>query len=307
MKDDVIRCPALAVDAGQFSGSRSETVLLSGKVFEIGEYPDRGFAIEAEEMDQAISEFAPVANDLEHSRLQDVLGNSLGELRKLWRVGRDVFGEVSVPRWLADLTGNALKVSLAFNRAKRVVGNALTLSPRVSDAEVVAAFSGRRHSAGDEDEIQRIHDLAVSQGAKCGVGFSVREWLTGLFRKEDAPVTLGLRPFDGGDVAARFAEDAVKAKKFLPCDKPYLQKAFAGALIADSAGRFSEGEGDCCGALRQMVEERPAHELSEELLAGAAQGHLAPGNGISEERRNELLGKSDLGREVRKAKRSKAQ
>ncbi len=294
MKEDVIRCPSLEVSAGQFSGQASSEVVLSGKVFEIGDYPDRGFAIGPEEMDEAIAAFKPVANDLEHSRLRDVLGNSLGELRKLWRVGREVFGEVLVPRWLAELTGNALKVSLAFDHTKRVVGNALTLSPRISDAEVAAAFS----VAADDQSLQRIHDLAAARGAECAASTFIGK-VAALLRRR--PVSGSMR----ADAAARFALEAVKAKKFLPVDRPYLMKAFEAAIVADSVGMFSEVEGECCGALRQMVEERPEHELSDELLASGGQGHLVPGDGISEERKNELLSKSDLGREVKK-KRSKA-
>lgn len=145
--------------------SETDAVVLTGKVVEIGDYPERGFSIRPEEMDEAIAAFHPIPNDLEHSRLRDVLGHSMGELRRLWRVGKEVFGEISISKWLADLTGNALKVSLSFNRAKRVVGNALTLSPRIADAEVVAAFSESRSL--DPESAQKLHDLAVAHGAVC--------------------------------------------------------------------------------------------------------------------------------------------
>jgi hypothetical protein len=257
----------------------TESVVLTGKVFEIGDYEDRGFSISPEEMDQAITEFKPVANDLEHSRLRDVLGNSLGELRRLWRVGQDVFGEVVVPKWLADLTGNVLKVSLAFNRERRVVGNALTLSPRIGDAEVVAAFSRQAPKP-----------------------FSLRGF---LFGKGGRPVNRER----AATLAARFADDAVRSKKFLPMDRPYLQKAFEAALIADGLIAFAEdgiAEGEASEALRKMVEERPEHGLEEENLDGVETRVLLPGDGISEERKAELLNKTDLGREVAKVRKSGA-
>ena len=277
MNDDIIHCPPLQLGS-QFSKG-GDSVILSGKVFEIGLYPDRNFEITTDEMDAAIAEFSPIANDLEHSRLRDVLGNSLGELRRLWRIGKDVFGELAVPKWLADLTGNALKVSLAFNRSKRVVGNALTISPRVTDAEVVAAFSGQQ------------------------TNFSFREWVQNLFRGAPSEVARGV---ERQALALRFAEDAVRAKKFLPVDLPYLRKAFEAAVIADSLGKFADVEGECCDALREMVEQRPAHELAEDLLSASSISHVAAGDGISEERKSELLGKTDLGREVKKAKKNRA-
>lgn len=116
-------------------------VRMLGKVFELGEYPELGFAIDADEMDAAIERFEPVDNDLEHAGVKDVLGFSLGQLTQLYRSGDEVFGEVWVPAWLAGLAGDRLMVSLAFDEAKNVVGNALTVSPRVDDAVVSAKFS----------------------------------------------------------------------------------------------------------------------------------------------------------------------
>jgi hypothetical protein len=118
MGDEMVFGPARAVFVDH--ASAHELVVLTGKVFEIGSYPDRDFSIDELEMDAAIACFAPVANDLEHSRLREVLGNSLGELRRVWRTGKDVFGEVVVPKWLASLASNSVKVSLAFDRAKRL-------------------------------------------------------------------------------------------------------------------------------------------------------------------------------------------
>jgi hypothetical protein len=86
-----------------------------------------------------------------------------------------------------------------------------------------------------------------------------------------------------------------------------LQKAFEAALTADSGALFSDGiiaEGECCEALRQMVEQRPPYELSTEMLSSASHIRLAPGDGISDERMEELLSKSDLGREVKKTKKA---
>jgi len=122
-------------------GDGDEFVPYVGKVFEAGEYPDKAFAISPSELSESASGFGGVDLDLEHSEFRDLLGHRLGRLEKLWIDGRDAIGRLSVPRWLHELSGGRLQTSLTFDRAKRVVGCALTLSPRIRDAEVYAAFS----------------------------------------------------------------------------------------------------------------------------------------------------------------------
>jgi len=286
MNETIVHGPALELGGSQFDAS--DEVILTGKVFEIGNFPDRSFSIGADEMDRAITEFRPVPNDLEHSRLREVLGNSLGELRKIWRVGDDVIGEVAAPAWLVRLAGNALKVSLAFNAAKKVVGNALTLAPRISDAEVVAAFAERgvRSSERDGGFLEWLRRLI-------GANRGARNEERGTRNSEEAAAS----------IATRFADSVIRDGKFLPAERDYLLKTFLATLAMDSGAAFSTGaviEGESCDALRHMVDAKPAHELGREVLSG---GHsMLPGDGISEERKLELLGKTDLGREVTKAK-----
>ncbi|MBI1756190.1 MAG: hypothetical protein HYR64_03685 [Fimbriimonas ginsengisoli] len=384
-------------------------VLYRGKVFELGDYPDLGFGIDAAEMDAAISAFGAVPNDLEHSRLRSVLGHSLGELRRLWRVGQEVYGELAIPSWLAELIGNVMKVSLAFDRHKRVVGSALTLHPRISDAQVVAAFSrltsrvapSATHGLNSFGSLVPIHRdsladplrdavLGVASGGPRvsphshakpsqsnrkaiaerangapeirydGEASASREETMHRFLKErlaaafglggppaalaqpenwtGAPNAVGPEPPDPPDdeadepdtqdeaaqaelkmlreravalavgraeaSAAQFADESVRGRKFLPVDRPYLVRLFLGALLADGGGevRFSEEghphEGPCCQALREMAERRPPHDWTGEVLLSATPVKFASQAGITEERKSELLARSDLGREA---------
>lgn len=129
-----------------FSG---DEVLREGKLFEIGDYPDKGFAMDEADADAAIMNFQPVDNDLEHT--PTMLSGKLGQLREVWRKGKEVFGKVAIPKWLHDMQGgDPIKVSLAFDRSKRIIGNALVLNPRVGDAQLVAAFSAAHNSPGGE-------------------------------------------------------------------------------------------------------------------------------------------------------------
>ena len=103
--------------------------------------------------------------------------------------------------------------------------------------------------------------------------------------------------------ATQFADDAIRLRKFLPADRPYLERLFVGALLADGDGqvRFAEGgdlyESECCTALREMVAQRPAHELVGESIASRPAEFSQPG-GVDERRMNELLMKTDLGRKA---------
>ena len=166
-------------------------VVREGKVFELGNFPDKGFSLNALEADAAIAHFTPVANDLEHK--STILDGLLGDIRGLRRDGNELFGKVAIPRWLDSLIGkDPIKVSLAFDSAKRVIGNALTINPRITDAQVAAAFTagedldaraayeffaefaGRRNSNKDQADLQAVHDLTSKLGATCAASAFTR-------------------------------------------------------------------------------------------------------------------------------------
>lgn len=147
-----------------------DQVIYTGKVFEAGSFPDKNFEISNEELAAKASVFGGVDLDLEHSPFTEVLGNKLGRLEKLWTDGATALGRISVPKWLHEISGGTLKTSLSFDTAKNIVGCALTMNPRIPDAQVAAAFANfasKRHSASDMADIQAMHDLTVSQGAVC--------------------------------------------------------------------------------------------------------------------------------------------
>lgn len=152
-----------ATDAGDY-------VLRSGKVFEVGDYPDKGFSLSTEEARQSVASFTPVPNDIEHR--PSILDGKLGELRTvaLSGDGKSLIGTVAIPKWLHESIGDApLKTSLAFDRAtKRIAKNGLVLTPRVTDAALFGAyaeFAGKRHSQADQDRLNAIAEHAVALGA----------------------------------------------------------------------------------------------------------------------------------------------
>ena len=146
MADDRARAAA-GVPVAAFAISSPETVgdtvIRRGKLFEAGNYPDKDFEATIEDLVVAASTFVPCHNDLEHT--QTILDGKLGSLLNvtLSDDNSELYGEVEIPRWLHDAIGDApIKSSLSWDReSMQIVGNALVLEPRVSDAALMTAYT----------------------------------------------------------------------------------------------------------------------------------------------------------------------
>ena len=148
-----------------------DLIVRRGKLFEIGEYPDKSFSLSAAEADAAIYAFTPGPLNIEH--MPTIFDGKLGNVRKIWRDGNDINAEYAIPKWLHDVTqAEPIKISSEWNRtAKTAVGGALVLNPRVKDAAMMAAFSAVAGvdfaSKGHADKMQRVHDSMCEMGAEC--------------------------------------------------------------------------------------------------------------------------------------------
>jgi hypothetical protein len=148
-------------------------VVKSGKIFEAGDYADKGFSLTSAEMAEAVADFAPVPIDIEH--ISSPLDGQLGEL---WNVavaadGTTLTGDVAVPAWLAHLLPE-MKVSTTWDKGtKRLTGLAIVRDPRVTDAAMMAAFSAtdfartRHDTRAGQSALQDIHNATVRAGAVC--------------------------------------------------------------------------------------------------------------------------------------------
>jgi hypothetical protein len=121
-----------------------DIVIRRGPIFHTGKYPDKNFSLTAKELKRVVKEFAgPLAVDSEHER--SIFDGKLGHLLSVEASadGKQLLGTVAVPKWLDPiLMAAGGKVSAAFDRtSKKLVGLALTINPRVSDAALMAAFS----------------------------------------------------------------------------------------------------------------------------------------------------------------------
>lgn len=149
----------------------ADYVTRTGKIFEIGDYPDKGFTLTESEADAAIAAFQPVPLDLEHT--PTILDGKLGTLKRVWRDGASLFGETELASWLdARLTDDERKVSCTWDRERKTLAKlALVRSPRVSDAVLMSAYSDfamtRHNTPEGQMAIQEIHDRAASAGAVC--------------------------------------------------------------------------------------------------------------------------------------------
>jgi hypothetical protein len=172
-----------------------------GKCFEAGNYPDKRFKITPDEMREAAQQFQPVPIDLEHK--PSILDGKLGHLLSVQMAedGKSLIGEAAIPEWLELMVpANKREVSLTWDRQKKqIVGMALVLKPRVSDAALLSAFAqfeaeqkqrdGKRATmasanpddpneddpdspTGDgevdpQETHQMVHDMMVDLGARC--------------------------------------------------------------------------------------------------------------------------------------------
>lgn len=146
----------------------------TGKIFEVGAWPEKNFALTPEEMAQAIEEFEPVPIDLEHKRTVfdgASSGAGIGRLSEIWAAdsGRTLMGRVEFTDWAAKaLHGVKLPVSCAWqyvktasgDTAKKITKLSLTVDPAITDAELVAAFS-----AEPIERIAAVHKLFSGEHA----------------------------------------------------------------------------------------------------------------------------------------------
>lgn len=126
-------------------------IIRTGKIFEAGDYPDKKFALNADEMRAACTNFQPVALNVEHVPTIFDLGD-LGRVERVWDDGVNLSADVAVNRHVDAYMQQhkiPLKVSAEWDRElKTLSGLALVKNPRVTDAAIMAAFAAHKE-AGD--------------------------------------------------------------------------------------------------------------------------------------------------------------
>jgi|GEM_PF-6730618 len=151
-------------------------------LFVSGSYPDKNFSITPEEMAVAAAESGPVPFNLEHSRkgAHKATEGLFGGILRQWIDPDDptlLRGEVAIPLPLDEkLETKAPSMEFAKD-TKKIVGAALTYTPRVSEAALMSAvaefavtreFAMARHNTPEgQTGMQGLHDMAARAGAVC--------------------------------------------------------------------------------------------------------------------------------------------
>ena len=263
-----------------------------GKVGEIGEWPDKNFALTDEEADSAITRFSPVPNDLEHKSSE--LDGHLGELQAIWKNGKDLIGRSLIPKWLHDLRqGEPIKTSLAWSRhSKQILKNSIVKNPRITDAQMVAAFSAETDPTPPREPITMptpttladkrwIKALNVMHGSNTLPAEFADFLPEDLVVMSTPPPPVPPNPAEvqfaarirGMETtmlhkeAVNFAESAVRDQRIFPNEKENLIVRFKQAVLDDRGDQvlFAEDgslqEGERLKAIQDSITLRPKHGL----------------------------------------------
>ena len=295
---EVVAPASFTVEDFEVSGG---VVRYYGKLFEAGEYPDKNFKLSESEQATAAADFtSPIPGNYEHKR--GFLDGELGRLVEVKTDGPVLFGAYEVPLWLHEKSGGKLKASLEWNRAtKKIVGVALTKNPRISDSELVAAFS-MTHVEGKPSDSET--ERKGQQPMKEGLLTKLKAFFTGLSPEEiddlkaetpkaeftedpkvaelqaenerlKAQLSAGVVKFDNStrisEAAEKFVDDLISEDRVTPAEKAGLISTFAAladADFGDTAEFTSTPESGLLASFIATQKARPVIGLQAEGLTG---------------------------------------
>lgn len=284
---ETVQGAAFSIDDADFGDETDAEGLFCKpcKLFDIGDYPDKNFSLTESQADEAVSEFEPAPVFLEHDQSNVLTSEEpfkLGRLKRVWRQGKELFGEIGVSQATKDLLkGKAPKLSLGWLRSpKRIREVSFVLNPRIKDAAVLTPFDDARNGDAmnkliaflkekfpgkSEDEILATMsaETEASESKKPTVTAPPVQQATDQ-SAQFAEMSMAL----AGNAARSFFDKAKAEGKATPSEEASLIKAFTQALADDGGGtvKFAAGqavEGPRCAALREMIAARPAIDLTK--------------------------------------------
>lgn len=115
-------------------------------IFRAGHYPDHGFSATSADLQKIVTGYKPDSALVNLHHAPQMLVGKLGRVRSLYvndSNPNELMGAVAIPRWLDDqLEPHERRVSAEFHiDSKRFVGLALTTTPQIKDAALMACFS----------------------------------------------------------------------------------------------------------------------------------------------------------------------
>jgi hypothetical protein len=125
------------------------------KIFEAGEYPDKGITITESDLDTIVSNFTEAPVKVEHT---DNPLDPLGLVKRVWRKGKDLFGRLAFPGEIAAFLERRgiRKLSVALLKDPLSLAEvSIVMSPRITDAAMFSdeMFTGDMRSGSGNMEI----------------------------------------------------------------------------------------------------------------------------------------------------------
>ena len=245
----------------------------SARIFEAGEYPDKGITVTEADLDAIVESFAGCPVKVEHA---DSPLDPLGTVKRIWRRGRELFATLAFPEDLAGFLERRGIRRLSVGLLKdplRLAEVSLVLSPRVAGA---AIFRKSRQS-DTSDESDRSEREEVN-----------RDMSTDEKDREIAELKSALR---AKDVDAGLA--ALKSQgKIVPASEALAREIM---LQGDQVIRFSDGEAAVGDLFLRFLDAQPKVIGFSELTPGRAGTEARPLLSAEEE---ELLSKLGISREM---------
>jgi len=125
----------------------------SARIFEAGEYPDKGITVTEADLDAIVEGFAECPVKVEHA---DSPLDPLGTVKRIWRKGKELFATLAFPQDLASFLERRgiRRLSVGLLRDPlRLAEVSLVLSPRVAGAAMFRdAERNRRYTQMDADQ-----------------------------------------------------------------------------------------------------------------------------------------------------------
>ncbi len=139
----------------------NKSIEREAKLFEAGNYPDRGVAITEDDLDAIIKNTNDAPIRIEHT--DTPFDGSLGVLKSLYRKGRELFGRLCFTQaaWELIKSANARKLSVAIKKDKSQIAEvSLVREPRIEDA---AVFSTSDVLVMDETDLAIDAEFSTNQ------------------------------------------------------------------------------------------------------------------------------------------------
>ena len=135
----------------------------NSKLFEAGDYPDKGVNITEDDIQAYVDNFTPFPLKIEHS--DTPFDGSLGMVQSVVKKGKDLFGEISIDNnaWELMKKSGAKKLSVGIDTiANKLVEVSVVKNPRVASARIFNFSIEIEEPKEIEDSVKEIN---ISQEA----------------------------------------------------------------------------------------------------------------------------------------------